>query len=552
MINLLFKKHGNFFSQIYKSFSTCQSSIERDSAKLSTHILQGLKSLGVMTPPVTDYSAVFERRNFQVSAPPGLNRTLAYLVPLMQRVIQERYDEGGRILIIVSDLEIAREIGRIVLGLSGGLRRGVDPVGIFADEKPGNLNSIFWIVTCSGLGHVLEISRNNFIKLESIIFEDIKVRGRVRKALDEIQRRRGGIEGLQHIYCNLESKDPIVSDHVDSASSLNENDQISEFSEWAAPINRAKVDKPSPTYHIHRIPNSLKSAQRIAILNRLFSDTSQGLVFCEHAKECDRIARNMEISCKSVHSKMPLSLQEHLLKSFKEKKFRVLAVTEAVDVGKVDKAVWLDPPRSFESFSIERNSVKSGGDIVLLVDCENDEKRVEEFCKKIGISVKKKILLTEDVEALKLETLGIEISKLIDNIDQELVEEVRTFISGCQLSDSHVQFVAQILQYIDQPQTSADRSLLTGKKGYLTLEIHGARSEDSVIELLKNELTDVIKHGTKLKAVQSRAALLVDLPSEAVKVILEKRKILLDEGLDVKLCSKIIKIGGRKKKASWW
>ncbi len=93
-----------------------------DNLGLDGRLLRALGRLGLATPTEVQEAAIppgLEGRDLLVSAPTGTGKTLAYLLPVLQRMLETHGAKGGpRGLILAPTRELADQIWRVIRGIS--------------------------------------------------------------------------------------------------------------------------------------------------------------------------------------------------------------------------------------------------------------------------------------------------------------------------------------------------------------------------------------------------------------------------------------------------
>ncbi|XP_067939697.1 ATP-dependent RNA helicase DDX50-like isoform X2 [Watersipora subatra] len=428
---------------------------------------------------VQTFKVVLEGKDVIAKARTGTGKTLAFALPLIEKLEREKpavmRGRPPRVLVLAPTRELVNQVAKDFHSLSylsihafyGGvsmhtqgtaLRSGID----ILVGTPGRL--LDWI----GRGQ-LDVS-----KLEHVVLDEVD------QMLD-----MGFAEDVENIIS-----------HSYNRGALNPNPQTLLFSATLPPWVKATAAKYMETMPpvIDLVGNSLNQtstnvthlavrshpadhAEHISRLIQFYSgDTGRAMVFCPTKKDVDSLSRCPEIKQNKdkLHGDVKQSSRESVLELFRQGQLKVLVTTNVaargIDIPEVDLVIQTYPPPRSDIESYIHRSGRTGragksGISVCLYSFKNewDLIEVEKFAK---ISFKRVNVPSSD----QLANRGIkELTSSVEGLDEEVVAKFRESARELIEEKGAVDTVAALIALATGQSRISHESLITSKSGHITL-----------------------------------------------------------------------------------
>jgi ATP-dependent RNA helicase RhlE len=392
-----------------------------DNLGLEPRLLKAVEALGYTTPTPIQRDAIphaLEGRDVVGCAQTGTGKTVAFMLPLLQRVVAS--PGPARALVVTPTRELALQIEGVAKSVSkftghrvavvyGGvgyepqlkaLRRGVDVVV----GTPGRLLDLHE-------KHELDLSVIEILVLdEADRMLDMGFWPQVRRIIALLPPKRQNM-----LFSATMSSDV----HRVAGSTLSEPARV-EVAPAATPVEAVKQ-------HVYPVGAQQKLDLLVQLIKQGGSD--RVLVFTRTKHRADRVARALDkngIRGIAIHGNRSQSQRQSALDGFKAGRYDVLVATDVVsrgiDIDGISHVVNFDMPNSPEDY-VHRigRTARAGatGTAVSLLAPEEHE-TLREIETKIG-SV---------LECTDLEGFAYAHDRLVPNPDREAKRVVRTVYSG--------------------------------------------------------------------------------------------------------------------------
>lgn len=399
----------------------------------------------------------------------GSGKTLAYLVPILARIIQERFTKSPSCVIIAPTQELSKQIGAVLVSLDPTinvlLALGASDPGFMSVLKQGPQ-----VVIGTG-GRIASLVNRNLIDLKNV---KILVIDELDALLDRDFRKSVNPllsaipPGSLQLLAFGATRTPELSDILT---------HLSAFSN-AADVDLLSIGEKVPIKHsIVKVPSS--SVERIAILMSLLCITKyeKAIVFTNTLDETRAIAQHPLMGSKArvFHGGLDVTVRDQILGLFKTGKISTLICTDitarGIDFPDVDLVISFRPP--LDPVTYIHRAGRSGrmenrGRSILLIS--PSEKEITADIERIG----KFRFQTEGVP--KLETRrDAAIQRIVEeatqrgrDADQRLKDRVDSLIAQSpELSEKIAsKCMAGILHDVWFTKSLPKFSILSGEPGY--------------------------------------------------------------------------------------
>ncbi|WP_022942263.1 ATP-dependent RNA helicase SrmB [Psychromonas hadalis] len=326
---------------------------------LDQHLLNALDKMGHKRPTSIQTLAIpvaMDEQDIMASAPTGTGKTLAFLLPAVQRLIDFPRRKGGsaRILVLTPTRELAVQISEVAQSLCRGTELVVGNIigGIAYEEQEEVIMANVDIVIATP-GRLME-----YIDAEAFDCREVET-----LVLDEADRMldMGFIETMDRIAGETRWRK-----HTALFSATLEGKGLREFSrdilnspvQLNAEVSRRESGK--ITQWIHLADNAEHKIKLLAFILQqepLHEQQQKMIVF---VKTRDRLTElvaqlaELEISCNYLRGEMDQEKRNESLRQFKEGKINILIATDVaargIDVPDITHVINYDMPRSADIY----------------------------------------------------------------------------------------------------------------------------------------------------------------------------------------------------------
>lgn len=358
---------------------------------LEASLQEGIDSLGFDSPtPIQEQAipAVLEGRDIIGSAQTGTGKTAAFLIPIIQKMLEQKSKDSIQAMIIVPTRELAIQIDQQMegiayfTGLSSMAIYGGGDGTTFAQEKQA-LTEGADLVICTP-GRMIAHLNQDYVKVQGLKF----------LVLDEADRMldMGFVEDILKIINYLPKKRQTL---MFSATMPEEIRALArKILNNPFEINIA-VSKPAE--RILQLAYVVYEQQKIDLIAYLLQNNKgkSVLVFCStksSTKDLSRALNQGGMNVSEIHSDLDQKAREDILLKFRNKQINVLVATDilsrGIDVEDIDLIINFDVPNEGEDYihRIGRTARAEAEGIAITLINEKDQYKfsgIEDLLEKI-------------------------------------------------------------------------------------------------------------------------------------------------------------------------
>ena len=318
--------------------------------QLDRSLVTGLKELGFVRPTPIQADAIppaLAGRDILACAPTGSGKTAAFLLPILQKLI-EKPRKGLRALVLTPTRELAAQIVEDLNDLA--VHTPITAAAIIGGVGMGPQEHAFrsgTAVLVATPGRLLDHLKAPYAKLDGLEFLVLDEADRmldmgflpdIRRILRQVPAKR------QTLFFSATMPAPIVA-------------LTREMLHNPALINLDRTSAPATgiTQAVYPVPQELKSALLIALLAR--GDMKEALVFTRTKHRANRLAEQLVkagIAADRIHGNRSQGQRTAALAGFKSGRYRVLVATDiaarGIDVEALGHVVNFDVPPAPEDY----------------------------------------------------------------------------------------------------------------------------------------------------------------------------------------------------------
>jgi ATP-dependent RNA helicase RhlE len=395
------------------------------SFELHPQLLEALKEKGFDQPTPIQKLAIpplLRGRDVMASAVTGSGKTAAFLLPILNRLIDQPRGKTG-VLIMVPTRELAVQITEHFQDLArhtplkaAAIYGGVSPVPQVQAFRKGV------DVLVATPGRLLDHMRNDYARLKGIEYLVLDEADRMLDMgfLPDIRRILGQLPARRQTLCFSATLPPPI---VALAEEMLDN-----------PVSLNITSKPKPAAQIshvaYPVTHELKSTLFLALLKQ--SPTKSVLAFTRTKHRANRLADFLEkngVSCARIHGNRTQGQRTEALAGFKKGRFRVLVATDiaarGIDVEALGLVCNFDVPPFAEDYvhRVGRTGrASASGDACTLVS-PAEESTLRSIEQSLGRRMPRETLPGFDYEKRPSERFEIPLNERIAAIRGRRAEE---------------------------------------------------------------------------------------------------------------------------------
>ncbi len=365
-----------------------------DALGLGPELLEGLASLGFeKATPIQEEAIplILGGKDIIGCAQTGTGKTAAFLLPIIQKIIDNRNEEKTSCLVVVPTRELAVQIDQQLQGLSYFTRVSSIPIyggsdgDTFSQEKKALSEGASIIIATPG--RLIAHLAMNYVNMSDLKF----------LVLDEADRMldMGFYQDIRKIISNLPKKRQNLLFSATMPPKIRELAQ--EVLNDPDEINIA-ISKPAE--NIIQVGFSVFDNQKIPLITYLMKqkDFKSVIVFCstkENTKSLAKELKGLKLSVSDIHSDLDQKSREAVLNEFKAKKLKILVATDilsrGIDIEDVELIINYDVPGDGEDYihRIGRTARASSTGAAFTLISPRDQYRFAEIEKLIDKTVPK-------------------------------------------------------------------------------------------------------------------------------------------------------------------
>lgn len=514
----------------------------------------------------------------------GTGKTLAFALPLVERLLQAGREHRGRgrsprVLVMCPTRELARQIASEFASICDS--QGLAVLAVYGGSPFGPQESAFRMgvdIVVGTPGRLLDHMSRGTLKLEEIrsfvmdeadMMLDMGFVEDMDEVLNAVKKARNSSDPLQTLLFSATFPEWVkkTSDRFLRRSETTTIDLVGN--------DDAKMADTIRHYAIPIAPSGQQDAlmartQTLADAIRAFSKKDRTLVFTSTKREVDLIVEALQgrfantIGCRAagLHGDVDQSRREHILAAFRSGSVPVLVATDVaargLDIPATNLVVHFTPPTNQESF-IHRSgrtgrANQAGTSITLFTPRGPEEYAVKDLAKFAGITFTQTVVQPRDIiaevarEAMdKIYKVPAHVVKSYEPFARKLLEEkaegdpVRAVAMAVaavvETSHHHVQ---------GAKHTPAGpvhtRGVLSGREGFTCLMAVNCHSESELRAALDNaELPATVRNAILSSAMlslrnRSVEGVVMEVPSDDAELVIQKLEELEVEEVEEVTC----------------
>ncbi|MDO9511569.1 MAG: DEAD/DEAH box helicase [Bacteroidales bacterium] len=354
--------------------------------RFDTMLQDAIDSMGYDTPtPIQEQAIpiILEGKDLIASAQTGTGKTAAFLLPLIQKLMNTPVDNLVKVLVIVPTRELALQIDQQMEGFSYGttvssiaVYGGNDGVS-FSREKTA-LTTGAGVVVCTPGRMIAHINMGyvDFSGLQTLVLDEAD-RMLDMGFFDDIMKILNRLPQCQRLMFSA-TMPPKIKELARKI--MNHPEEIS-----------LAVSKPAE--RVLQVAYVVYENQKIPFLRKLLSHQSlkSVIVFCStkiKAKELSADLKRNKLPVDVIHSDLDQQAREDVLRSFTNGSLNILVATDiisrGIDVDNIDLIVNFDVPNDSEDYvhRIGRTARADAEGVAVTLISEKEQSkflRIEEF-----------------------------------------------------------------------------------------------------------------------------------------------------------------------------
>jgi ATP-dependent RNA helicase RhlE len=318
--------------------------------KLHPTLLQGLKDLGFSRPTAIQTEAIppaLEGRDLLASAMTGSGKTVAFLLPILHRLIG-RSRGTTRALVLTPTRELAAQILGDLTDLA--VHTPLTAAAVFGGVGMGPQEHAFRSgvdVIIGTPGRLLDHFRRPYARLAALEY----------LVLDEADRMldMGFLPDIRRILRHLPSRRQTMFISATMPPPIADLSREILRNPVSIDVDRPSAPATGITQAAYPVPQSLKAALLVRLLRD--GDIRDALVFTRTKHRANRLARHLverHLSVERIHGNRSQAQRTEALAGFKSGKYRILVATDiaarGIDVTELGHVVNFDVPGSPDDY----------------------------------------------------------------------------------------------------------------------------------------------------------------------------------------------------------
>lgn len=361
---------------------------------LRKDLLDGIESIGFKHPtPIQEQAIpkILAGKDLLASAQTGTGKTAAFLLPIVNQLIDAEHNNKVKALVIVPTRELAQQIDQQMEGLSyftsvssiaiyGG--SGGD---VFTTERKA-LSQGVDIAICTP-GRMIAHLAMGYVNLDELKY----------LVLDEADRMldMGFYNDIMKIisYMPKERQTLLFSATFPKRIQEMANKILKDHDEIKLAISK-------PAENIEQVAFIVHEEQKLPILAHMLKakPLQSIIVFCSTKSNADKVSYKFlkeGFSVQAIHSDLDQPQRIEALRQFKNRKLNILVATDilarGIDVEDIDLVVNYDVPKEGEDYihRIGRTARAAAAGMAFIFVNEQDQKKFYNIEKLLGYSLKK-------------------------------------------------------------------------------------------------------------------------------------------------------------------
>ncbi|MFW5759796.1 MAG: DEAD/DEAH box helicase [Cyclobacteriaceae bacterium] len=360
----------------------------------SQQLLEGIDAIGFENAtPIQEQAipVIMQGKDLIASAQTGTGKTAAFLLPIINQIMEGPQDEKIKALIIVPTRELAMQIDQQMEGLS--YFTNVSSISVyggsggseFTREKQALTQGVDVIIGTPGrlIAH-LNMGYGNFENLQFLVLDeadrmlDMGFHDDIVKILSHLPKKRQNLL----FSATMPKKIKELANKI-----LHDPEEIS-----------LAVSKPAE--RVYQYAFIVYEEQKIPVLKHMLSakPLNSVLIFCStkiKAKQVRKELKNLNFDVQEIHSDLDQKERNEVLAAFKNKKLNYLVATDilsrGIDVEDIELVVNFDVPGDVEDYihRIGRTARAASKGIAFTFVSVEDQRKYNAIEKHLGYPLTK-------------------------------------------------------------------------------------------------------------------------------------------------------------------
>lgn len=357
-------------------------------------LLEGIEAMGFKeATPIQEQAIplILQGKDLLASAQTGTGKTAAFLLPVINRIMEKESDHSVKAMIIVPTRELAQQIDQQLEGLS--YFTSVSSIAIyggsggdaFTNERKALTQGVD-IAICTP-GRLIAHLAMDYVKLDKLEY----------LILDEADRMldMGFYEDIMKIISHMPKKRQNL---LFSATFPTKIQELAK--KILQDPEEIKLAVSKPAENIYQVAFIVYDNQKLPVLLHLLKakPLDSIIIFCSTKTNADKLHRKLseeDFEVRAIHSGLEQKDRDDVIRLFKNKKLNILVATDilsrGIDVEDIDLVVNYDVPKEAEDYihRIGRTARASSNGVAFTFVNEDDQRQFSRIENFLGHPLKK-------------------------------------------------------------------------------------------------------------------------------------------------------------------
>ena len=426
------------------------------------------------------FEPILRGKNFVGRSKTGTGKTVAYLLPLLERMRHEKMTAAHSLVILVPTRELCKQVGSTILSLSvhADVALVYGGPSLESQEQLVRLGATMIVATPGRCAHLISRGAIQTQNVRSLVIDEADAMfgpeffGRVERVLTAVAK-----QGLQHVLFSAS----LPADVLGLIERYFPNHDLVDLVDRHGKSGDAVVQ--SVDHRLCKVQEKRLAARARILLHVLSErlDTSGGrcIVFADTAAEVRSLLAHPALVQRSqgVHSELSVKERDAILTAFANLEFDVLVATDVVSRGvdfvDVNLVLQLHPPKEATQYihrSGRTGRAGKAGTCITFYDASE-----QKFVQRVREVTKHDFAMLPVPGPVDIHHASV--SRVLEQIYSVQPEEYDQVITeATELLEQHgSQVLATAMAVLDSRHADLERairdrpSLLSGRRGYLCL-----------------------------------------------------------------------------------
>lgn len=483
------------------------------------------------------FEPIFRGRSFVGRSRTGTGKTIAYLLPLLERMRHEKISAPHSLLILVPTIELCKQVGSTVLSLSVSTDVALVYGGpsLESQEQLVRMGAKVVIATPGRCARLVERGALQTKNVRALVIDEadamlgLEYIGRVERVLAAVAKG-----GLQLVLFSA-SMSPEVHAVV--------NRHLTHF-EFVDLVDRGGIKGQAAvqtvSHHLCKVSNSRAARARVLLhfLNSRLDLQLSGrcIIFVDSTSEARSLLSHpaLDARARALHSESTPQERDEVITAFANREFDVLItsdiVSRGVDFQDVSLVLQMHPPRDAAQYvhrAGRTGRAGQGGACITLYD-HSEHNRIQ----RVRTLTKQNFRMESTPSPYDIHHASV--SRLIEQLLSVQPEEFDPLVADATklLEEQGPQVLATAMAVLDSRHSDFERatretpSLLSGRKGFTCLLIHdpehsSAGSEGELRRIVGRLLSEKASDDAFGQTCRVKGGWAIDLDQRFATVLLE-------------------------------